>query len=103
MRDSAAVLVGAWADAAATWNAVLTGEPYPVVGAFNSSGNFWNQCNTTTTWEALKKLDFMWNATCGTLLAVVCATSLLPAAHFLELSSPRSSQGASGAMGATVK
>ena len=28
---------------------------------------------------------------------------MLPAAHWLELSSPRSSQGSSGAMGATVK
>ena len=94
---------GMWADAAATWNAVLTGEPYPVVGAFNSSGNFMNQCNTTTTWEALKKLDFyvecnLWHTPGGGLCDIV-----LPAAHFLELSSPRSSQGASGAMGATVK
>ena len=60
-RDEIRCCIGGavWADAAATWNAVLTGEPYPVVGAFNSSGNFMNQCNTTTTWEALKKLDFL--------------------------------------------
>ncbi|MCD8316302.1 MAG: molybdopterin-dependent oxidoreductase [Eggerthellaceae bacterium] len=94
---------GMWADATHTWNAVLTGEPYPVVGAFNSSGNFMHQCNTDVTWEALKKLDFyvennLWHTPGGTTCDIV-----MPAAHFLELSSPRSSQGASGAMGATVK
>lgn len=94
---------GMWADAGTAWDAVLTGEPYPVVGAFNSSGNFMNQCNTTTAWEALKKLDFyveanLWHTPGGTTCDIV-----LPAAHFLELSSPRSSQGSSGAMGATVK
>ncbi|MDR1185356.1 MAG: molybdopterin-dependent oxidoreductase [Coriobacteriales bacterium] len=94
---------GMWADGAAAWNAVLTGEPYPVVGAFNSSGDFMNQCNTGTTWEALKKLEFyvetnLWHTPGGGTCDIV-----LPAAHFLELSSPRSSQGASGTMGATVK
>ncbi|MDR0501481.1 MAG: molybdopterin-dependent oxidoreductase [Coriobacteriales bacterium] len=94
---------GMWADAAATWNAVLTGEPYKVVGAFSSSGNFMNQCNTGTVWEALKKLEFyveanLWHTPGGGLCDIV-----LPAAHFLELSSPRSSQGSSGTMGATVK
>ncbi|MCI8367279.1 MAG: molybdopterin-dependent oxidoreductase, partial [Eggerthellaceae bacterium] len=94
---------GMWADAATTYNAVLTGEPYPVVGAFNSSGNFMHQANTSMAWEALKKLDFyvennLWHTPGGTTCDIV-----MPAAHFLELSSPRSSQGASGAMGATVK
>ena len=40
----------------------------------------------------------LWHTPGGGLCDIV-----LPAAHFLELSSPRSSQGASGAMGATVK
>lgn len=94
---------GMWADAASTWDAALSGEPYPVVGAFSSSGNFMNQCNTTTVWDALKKLDFyveanLWHTPGGGVCDVV-----LPAAHWLELSSPRASQGSSGAMGATVK
>ena len=94
---------GMWADATTTWDAVLTGEPYPVVGAFNSSGDFMNQCNTTTAWEALKKLEFyvecnLWHTPGGGVCDIV-----LPAAHWLELSSPRTSQGSSGAMGATVK
>ncbi len=94
---------GMWADARTAWNAVLTGEPYPVVGAFNSSGDFMNQCNTTVVWEALQKLEFyvecnLWHTPGGGLCDIV-----MPAAHWLELSSPRSSQGASGGMGATVK
>ena len=92
-----------WADANTTWTAVLTGDPYPVVGAFNSSGDFMNQSNTAIAWEALKKLEFyvetnLWHTPGGGLCDIV-----LPAAHWLELSSPRSSQGSSGAMGATVK
>jgi anaerobic selenocysteine-containing dehydrogenase len=92
-----------WADATSAWDAVLTGEPYKVAGAFSSSGNFMNQCNTTKVWEALKMLDFyaeanLWHTPGGGTCDIV-----LPAAHWLELSSPRSSQGASGAMGATVK
>ncbi len=94
---------GMWADATATYNAVLTGDPYPVKGAFNSSGNFMHQCNSDMAWEALKSLDFyvennLWHTPGGT----VCDIKM-PAAHFLELNSPRSSQGASGAMGATIK
>jgi anaerobic selenocysteine-containing dehydrogenase len=94
---------GMWADAGATWDAVLEGDPYPVKGAFNSSGNFMNQCNTGRVWEALKSLDFyveanLWHTPGGGLCDIV-----LPAAHFLELNSPRSSQGSSGAMGATAK
>lgn len=94
---------GMWSDAGSAWDAVLTGKPYPVRGAFNSSGNFMNQCNTGKVWEALKSLDFyveanLWHTPGGTTCDVK-----LPAAHFLELSSPRSSQGSSGAMGATVK
>lgn len=94
---------GMWSDAGSAWDAVLTGEPYPVRGAFNSSGNFMNQCNTGKAWEALKSLDFyveanLWHTPGGTTCDIK-----LPAAHFLELSSPRSSQGSSGAMGATVK
>ena len=94
---------GMWADATTTWDAVLTGEPYKVVGAFNSSGDFMNQCNTSTAWEALKSLEFyvetnLWHTPGGGVCDIV-----LPAAHRLELSNPRSSQGSSGAMGATVK
>ena len=94
---------GMWSDAATAWDAVLSGEPYKVVGAFNSSGDFMNQCNTTVVWEALKSLEFyvetnLWHTPGGGLCDIV-----LPAAHFLELSSPRSSQGSSGAMGATCK
>ena len=74
-----------------------------MVGAFNSSGNFMHQCNSDMAWEALKKLDFyvennLWHTPGGT----VCDIKM-PAAHFLELNSPRSSQGASGAMGGTIK
>ena len=94
---------GMWSDANTAWTAVLTGEPYKVAGAFNSSGDFMNQSNTGIAWEALKQLEFyvetnLWHTPGGGTCDIV-----LPAAHWLELSSPRSSQGASGAMGATVK
>lgn len=94
---------GMWADAGTVFDAALTGEPYPVRGGFNSSGNFMHQCNSQRVWEALQSLDFyaeanLWHTPGGTLCDVK-----FPAAHWLELSSPRASQGASGAMGATCK
>ena len=41
-----------WADANTVWEAMTTGEPYPVVMAMNSSGDFMCQGNTTYNWEA---------------------------------------------------
>ena len=92
-----------WAHAPAEYNAMVTGEPYPLVGGINQSGDMLNQGNTNTNWESLKHLQFfvqvdLWNAPTADM-----ADILLPCAHWLEIDGPRTSQGSHGAMGATCK
>ncbi|MBQ6453557.1 MAG: molybdopterin-dependent oxidoreductase [Coriobacteriales bacterium] len=93
---------GMWANSTDVWDAALTGEPYPIVGGFNSSGNFRHQCNSTLVWEAMLKLEFyaennLWHTPGGTTCDIV-----MPVLHWIEVDSPRSGQGACGAMGANV-
>lgn len=92
-----------WADATATWDAVLSDKPYPVRGGICQSGDFLNMSNPTMVWEALKKLEFfvvvdLWHHPTSEMADVI-----LPAAHWLELDSVRQSQGAAGAIGATCQ
>ena len=47
-----------WCDGSTLWDAVLTGDPYPVRALWNESGNFMSQTNSTRAWEALCALDF---------------------------------------------
>lgn len=94
---------GAWVDCTSVWDAIHTGEPYPITAGIASTGNFMNQSNATYGWEALKKLEFfmvidMWEAPQATLADV-----LLPAQHWLEIPGfPRASQGAHGGYGLTA-
>jgi anaerobic selenocysteine-containing dehydrogenase len=94
---------GMYSDANATYDAVLTGEPYPIRGALAATGNFMNQANCTYGWEALKSLDFFYDADLWHAPMSDLADVLVPATHWLETDSPRVSQGASGMIGATVK
>ena len=94
---------GNWADMNTTFNAMLTGEPYPVRALWNESGNFMCACNSTFAWEALNSLDFMVDLNLWHAPSTDAADIILPVAHWIELSSPRASQGSAGAMGATVK
>ncbi len=92
-----------WVDCTSVWDAIHTGEPYPIKGCICSTGNFMNQSNATYGFEALGKLEFLmyidlWQAP-GTAMADV----LLPAQHWLEVPGfPRASQGASGGLGLTA-
>lgn len=92
-----------WADANSVWEAMTTGEPYPVVMAMNSSGDFMCQGNTAYNWEALSKLDFIFEANLWQPPSAGMADILVPAQHWLEIPGcPRASQGSTGAMGANV-
>lgn len=92
-----------WADATSIWDAVHTGNPYPIRGGVCETGNFMSQSNAMYGWEALKKLDFFVQADLWHAPSTSLADVILPVAHWLELNSTRTSQGASGASGCTVK
>jgi anaerobic selenocysteine-containing dehydrogenase len=90
-----------WCDVTALWDSANTGDPYQVKGGICQAADHMSMSNTDWAWEALKKLDFfvvldLWHTPTAEL-----ADILLPVAHWLELDSPRLSQGASGAAGAT--
>ncbi|MBQ6452954.1 MAG: molybdopterin dinucleotide-binding protein, partial [Coriobacteriales bacterium] len=95
-----------WADATACWEQMISGDPYPIVGGLNQSGDFLNLSTNLENWTALEGLDFfvdldLWH----TPLSGV-SDLLLPVYHWLEVECPRGSQGSSGAGGsmiATVK
>ena len=74
-----------WADANSVWEAMTTGEPYPVVMAMNSSGDFMCQGNTAYNWEALSKLDFIFEANLWQPPSAGMADILVPAQHWLEI------------------
>ncbi len=90
-----------WADENKTFEAMQTGQPYPVRMLCATSGNFMHQGNTTYNWQSLLGLDFivgvdMWMTPTMTLADVV-----LPAQTWLEVAGcPRTSQGSHGAIGA---
>lgn len=91
-----------WAASASIWDAANFGDPYYLKACLSHSGNFMAFSNCTSGWEALQKLDFyasidMWQTPQSSLADV-----MLPCVHWLEADSPRCSQGASGACGATV-
>ena len=94
---------GYWCDMNYTFNAMLTGDPYPVRALWNESGNFMCACNSTFAWDALNSLDFMVDLNLWHAPSTDAADIILPVAHWIELSSPRASQGSAGGMGATVK
>lgn len=94
---------GYWCDMNAVYTAMLTGDPYPVRALWNESGNFMCACNTTYAWDALNSLDFYVDLNLWHAPSTDAADIILPVAHWIELSSPRASQGSAGGMGATVK
>lgn len=92
-----------WGHAPMEYEAMITGEPYPLVGGINQSGDMLVQGNTMRNWEALQKLDFfvqidLWHAPTSDL-----ADILLPCHHWLEVDCVRTSQGSHGAIGATCR
>lgn len=73
-----------WADANSVWEAMTTHEPYPVVMAMNSSGDFMCQGNTAYNWEALKGLEFIFEANLWKPPSAGMADILVPAQHCLR-------------------
>lgn len=94
---------GGFADSSSIWEAIETGEPYPVVAGICQSGDFMNQGNALYSWDVLNSLDFLVDADLWHAPTSDAADILLPVCHWLELSAPRMSQGASGAYGATCQ
>ena len=94
---------GFWADAATVWDAVNTGEPYQPHAAVCEAGDHMVMANSVESFEALKKLDFMLMIDLWQTPTASQADIFMPAAHWLELDSPRISQGSTGAQGATCK
>ena len=92
-----------WSDGPTCYDAMVTGEPYPLRALWNESGNFMAFANTTRAWEGLCNLDFYVDLNLWHAPSTDAADIILPVAHWIELNSPRASQGSAGAMGATVK
>ena len=94
-----------WGDATAIWDACNRSEraEYPLYGGICQSGDVMNMSNIQHGWNGLKQLDFfmvldLWHTPTSQL-----ADILLPVRHWLEVDSPRTSQGSSGIEGSTCK
>lgn len=92
-----------WADANAVLDAILEGDPYPVVGGLCEASGFMNQANSNKYWKALNSLDFFVVQDLWRTPTAETADILLPVYHWLEVDCPRLSQGATGAQGATCR
>ncbi|MBQ6453521.1 MAG: molybdopterin-dependent oxidoreductase, partial [Coriobacteriales bacterium] len=92
-----------WADANSVWEAGVTGKPYPVKGGVCQSGDFLSMGNSNMAWECLKQLDFFFNIDVWHHPTAELADVIMPAQHWLEVSTPRQSQGSGGMLGACVQ
>lgn len=92
-----------WADDASVWNAIETGEPYPLKFGWSSTGDFMCMSNSLQKWRAFSNVDFFVFEDLWKTPTAGMADILLPAEHWIEVDCPRLSQGASGARGATVR
>ena len=81
---------------------VLTGEPYPIKCMMQCSGSHFNTGNALRNWEALKALDFVINFDIWRTPSTEMADIICPAAHHLEISAVRSSQGGETGLGVQV-
>ena len=88
-----------WTDVRSIYDAINTGDPYPVVGAVCDAADMMATCNATLAYESLAKLDFFVVLDLFKVPVAGIADILLPAQHWLEVDSPRMSQGASGGLG----
>ncbi|MCD8317277.1 MAG: molybdopterin-dependent oxidoreductase [Eggerthellaceae bacterium] len=92
-----------WADANAVQDAILTGEPYKVVGGCSEASGFMNQGNSLKYHEALTSLDFFFVMDLWKTPTAETADIILPVYHWTEVDCPRLSQGSSGAQGANCR
>lgn len=93
---------GQWSNPNKIWEAVLTGEPYPIVSGANDSGSFMNQGQSGPAWEAMNKMDFWLEANLWHHPTADCADILVPVYHWLEMRWPRISQGPHCGLGMNV-
>ena len=96
-------LYNEWADPTSIWEAILTGDPYPIRVGINEAGSFMNQANALHAWDALKNLDFWVDLNMFHHPSTEMADIILPVAHWLEINNIRVSQGASGGIGMTCR
>ena len=90
-------------DATSVWKAANEGKPYPIKGCICCSGDFMNQSNSLYAWEALRQMDFTLYIDLWQVPGVGMADIVMPVQHWLEIPGcPRTSQGASGGIGAMV-
>ncbi|WP_305296856.1 molybdopterin-containing oxidoreductase family protein [Parvibacter caecicola] len=91
------------ADATAVYQAMRTGDPYPIKGGLTQAGGMLNQTNLHLTWEGVKNLDFYtnWNLWHDPISDL--ADLILPEAHWLEVECGRCAQGSGGYYGAHIK
>jgi len=92
-----------WADDATMFKGMETGEPYPLKFGWCSTGDIMNMSNPNQKWNALYNCDFFVFSDLFKAPTSGMADILLPAHHWLETDCPRQSQGAAGAIGATVR
>ena len=91
-----------WADDAAVFDTIATGDPYPVKYGWCSTGDFMCMSNSLKKWEAMKNLEFFVVEDLWKTPTAGMADILLPATHWIETNAVRVSQGAAGGRGATV-
>ncbi|MCI8424783.1 MAG: molybdopterin-dependent oxidoreductase [Adlercreutzia sp.] len=92
-----------WCDVVSMYEAILTGDPYPIRAGINEAGSFMNEGNAIMAWEALKSLDFWVDMNMFHHPSTEMADIILPVAHWLEINNIRVSQGATGGIGMTCR
>lgn len=94
-----------WCDcnAAMECAAKETDAPYGIYGGMIGSGDHMNMANAKYNYEALKGLDFLFEANLWHSPTSSVADILLPVDHWLEMNAARITQGAAGAVGLHVR
>jgi anaerobic selenocysteine-containing dehydrogenase len=92
-----------WGDACYINNAMQTGDPFPIKGGICASGNFMNMANAKLNYEGLQTLDFFFTLDLWFAPVTGISDIVLPVLHWIEVNSPRRSQGSSGAYGCTIR
>lgn len=83
--------------------AILYDDPYPIRAMIANSGQHFNSGNAWMNWQAFETLDFFGGWELWHSPTIELADVVMPAAHFLEVSVLRYTQGGEGAIGAQVQ
>ena len=90
------------ADGTEVFNAMATGDPYPIKAGLTQAGGMLNQTNLQLAWDGVKNLEFytnwnLWHDPISDLADII-----LPEAHWLEVECSRVAQGCGGYYGAHI-